>query len=56
MYRRNPTSVTYNGNYKKDTGLFYKKFEQLLGEITNESVKKSMEYRISQYKNKIIDW
>jgi hypothetical protein len=56
MYRRNSSSVTYNGKYRQDTKLFYEKFEKLLCEITDESVKKSMQKRIKQFKSKEIDW
>lgn len=56
MYRRNSSSVTYNGTYRKDTKLFYNEFEKLLGEITDSAVKESMKYRIQKFKSGEIDW
>ena len=56
VYNRNNSSVTLNGNYTKDTQLFYKKFIQLLDEITEQNVKRAMLNRIFMYLEHKIDY
>ena len=56
VYNRNQSSVTLNGNYKRDAELFYVKFAELLKEITDPVVKMAIENRIFQYLDKKIDF
>ena len=49
VYRKNLNSVTFNGNYKKDTALFYYHLNELCKICTEPNVKKSILHRFKLY-------
>ena len=53
VYRRNPTSLTRNGNYERDLQIYYDKMVELKNTLKNPNVIKSVDYRLEICKRQL---